>query len=68
MKIMVIAATVISIIPIFIALFMPVFHLGDKQNAVDNSDLGGETDAVEFNEKKDFGGDNGVSHEVTEAR
>ncbi|EMD31052.1 hypothetical protein CERSUDRAFT_163556 [Gelatoporia subvermispora B] len=42
MKTMVIAATVISIVPIILALFMPNWYLGDKQNAVDAADLTGE--------------------------
>ncbi|OCH87436.1 drug:h+ antiporter [Obba rivulosa] len=42
MKIMVITATVISVVPIVLALFMPNWYLGDKQNAVDSADLTGE--------------------------
>ncbi|KAK7689671.1 hypothetical protein QCA50_007466 [Cerrena zonata] len=43
MKIMIIAATALSVIPIFLALLMPNWYLGDKQNAVDDADLTGET-------------------------
>lgn len=42
MKIMVTVATILSVIPIFIALFMPNWYLGDKQNAVENVNLAGE--------------------------
>ncbi|KZP28418.1 MFS general substrate transporter [Athelia psychrophila] len=41
MKIMVILATCVSVIPICFALIMPNWYLGDKQNAVDNADLAG---------------------------
>lgn len=34
MKIMLITATLTSLIPILIALFMPNYYLGDEQNAV----------------------------------
>lgn len=43
MKIMIIAATALSVIPIFLALLMPNWYLGDTQNAVDEADLTGET-------------------------
>ncbi|KAI0781782.1 drug:h+ antiporter [Abortiporus biennis] len=42
MKVMVIAATCLSVVPIILALFMPNWYLGDKQNAVDDADLSGE--------------------------
>lgn len=42
MKILVIAATVLSVIPILLALIMPDWYLGDKQNAVDDANLAGE--------------------------
>ena|ERR1700722_14026628 len=42
MKIMVIAATGLSVIPILLSLMMPDWYLGDGQNAVDNADLAGE--------------------------
>lgn len=42
MKVLVIAATVVAIFPIFFSLMMPNYHLGDKQNAVDDADLTGE--------------------------
>ncbi|KAK0491142.1 drug:h+ antiporter [Armillaria novae-zelandiae] len=44
MKIMLIVATVMSVIPLVISLFMPEWHLGEKQNAVDDEDLAGEVD------------------------
>lgn len=39
---MTIAATVVAVLPPILALFLPDLYLGDKQNAVDDSDLGGE--------------------------
>ncbi|KAJ8689327.1 hypothetical protein PTI98_013359 [Pleurotus ostreatus] len=42
METMLIVATVLSVFPIFIALAMPNWHLGDKQNAVDDKNLAGE--------------------------
>ncbi|KAI6037915.1 major facilitator superfamily domain-containing protein [Pisolithus marmoratus] len=49
MKIMVIAAILASALPLLLALGMPNWYLGDKQNAVDATDLDGrksvETDA-----------------------
>ncbi|KAM5539164.1 hypothetical protein V8D89_007037, partial [Ganoderma adspersum] len=42
MKLMVIAATVLSVVPLVLSLFMPNWYLGDKQNAVDAMDLKGE--------------------------
>jgi len=42
MKIMLIAATVLSIVPPLAAIFMPNYFLGDQQNAVDQADLTGE--------------------------
>ncbi|CAL1710437.1 unnamed protein product [Somion occarium] len=42
MKVMIIAATALSVVPILFALIMPNWYLGDKQNAVDNADLTGE--------------------------
>lgn len=44
MKIMLIVATVMSVIPLVISFFMPDWHLGAKQNAVDQEDLAGEVD------------------------
>ncbi|KAK0230661.1 drug:h+ antiporter [Armillaria fumosa] len=44
MKIMLIVATVMSVIPLAISFFMPDWHLGEKQNAVDEEDLAGEVD------------------------
>lgn len=41
MKIMVIAATVLSVVPVCLALAMPNWYLGDQQNAVDAADLSG---------------------------
>lgn len=44
MKIMVIAATCVSAIPIIVSFTMPNWYLGDKQNAVDTADLAGEVE------------------------
>ena len=45
MKVMVILATMLSVIPVICAFFLPNWYLGDKQNAVDDADsLAGETD------------------------
>lgn len=42
MKIMTIVATIVAIFPPIFALFLPDLYLGDGQNAVDETDLGGE--------------------------
>ncbi|KAH8109673.1 drug:h+ antiporter [Phellopilus nigrolimitatus] len=42
MKVMVITATGLSVVPILLALFMPNWYLGDTQNAVDAAALDGE--------------------------
>lgn len=42
MKIMIIVATVFAVFPLILAFFMPDWHLGDNQNAVENVDLKGE--------------------------
>ena len=42
MKILCIAATCLAVVPILFALIMPNYYLGDKQNAVDQTDLTGE--------------------------
>jgi hypothetical protein len=42
MKVMVVAATALSVIPILVAFTMPNWYLGDTQNAVDKVDLAGE--------------------------
>ncbi|PSS03712.1 hypothetical protein PHLCEN_2v3966 [Hermanssonia centrifuga] len=47
MKILCIAATCISVIPILFSLIMPDWYLGDKQNAVDSTDLAGERSSTE---------------------
>lgn len=59
MKVMVIAATVLSILPVICALFMPDYYLGNTQNAVENIDLTGEqvafandSDSKAINEKR----------------
>ncbi|KAG1727558.1 uncharacterized protein EDB91DRAFT_1253821 [Suillus paluster] len=39
MKIMVVAVTALSMIPVLLALAMPNWHLWDKQNAIDAVDL-----------------------------
>lgn len=43
MKIMVTAATILSVIPVLLALAMPNWYLGDKQNAIDAADLTGRS-------------------------
>lgn len=50
MKILILAATCISVIPILLALTMPNWYLGDKQNAVDDSNLAGERVADDHEE------------------
>ena len=55
MKIMVIAATFASVLPVLLAFFMPNWYLSDKQNAVDEAGLDGEVDGDEFG----FGFDEG---------
>lgn len=40
MKVMVVAATVLSAVPIVASLFMPNWYLGDTQNAVDGANVG----------------------------
>lgn len=42
MKLMLIAATALSVVPLLLAFFVPNWYLGDKQNAVDAMDLKGE--------------------------
>ncbi|KAI0367328.1 drug:h+ antiporter [Pilatotrama ljubarskyi] len=42
MRDMLIAATVLAVVPIFLSLAMPNWYLGDRQNAVDAADLKGE--------------------------
>ena len=42
MKVMLILATALSVIPLVLSVFMPNWYLGDKQNAVDAADLKGE--------------------------
>ncbi|KIK94500.1 hypothetical protein PAXRUDRAFT_33484 [Paxillus rubicundulus Ve08.2h10] len=41
MKIMVLCAVIFSVVPVLLALGMPNWYLGDKQNAVDAADLTG---------------------------
>jgi MFS family permease len=43
MKIMVTVATVLSVVPVLLALAMPNWYLGDRQNAIDAADLTGRT-------------------------
>lgn len=45
MKILIITATCIAVIPFALSFFIPDWHLGDKQNAVDNVDLQREREA-----------------------
>lgn len=41
MKVMILCATGLSVIPVLCAFGMQDWHLGDKQNAVDSADLTG---------------------------
>ncbi|KAG1768050.1 MFS general substrate transporter [Suillus placidus] len=43
MKIMVTAATALSVVPVLLALAMPNWYLGDQQNAIDAADLTGRS-------------------------
>ncbi|KAI9060414.1 drug:h+ antiporter [Trametes sanguinea] len=47
MRDMLIAATVLAVVPMLLSIAMPDWYLGDKQNAVDGVDLRGEADSVE---------------------
>ncbi|KAF8920270.1 hypothetical protein CPB85DRAFT_1429077 [Mucidula mucida] len=51
MKIMLIVATAVSVVPLGISLFMPNWYLGDTQNAVDNEDLAGHATATSDDER-----------------
>ncbi|KAF9046927.1 drug:h+ antiporter [Hymenopellis radicata] len=51
MKIMLIVATVVSVVPLALSFFMPNWYLGDTQNAVDNEDLAGHTTVTADNER-----------------
>ncbi|KAI0329355.1 drug:h+ antiporter [Cubamyces sp. BRFM 1775] len=42
MRVMLIAATVLAVVPMLLSLGMPDWYLGDRQNAVDGVDLKGE--------------------------
>ncbi|KAK0442475.1 drug:h+ antiporter [Desarmillaria tabescens] len=42
MKVMLIIAAVLSVVPVIVAFFMPNWYLGDTQNAVDKEGLAGE--------------------------
>ena len=44
MKVMVIAATLLSVPPVLFSLLMPNWYLGDQQNAVDSTPLEDEED------------------------
>ena len=39
MKVMLILATALSVIPLVLSVFMPNWYLGDQQNAVEEADL-----------------------------
>lgn len=41
MKTMTITATVISVVPLLLSLFMSNYYLGDSQNAIDDANLAG---------------------------
>ena len=42
MKLMLIAATVLAVVPLVLAFWTPNAYLGDQQNAVEATDLKGE--------------------------
>jgi hypothetical protein len=42
MRTLIIVSLVFSIVPTLLALLLPNWYLGDKQNAVDEADLTGE--------------------------
>lgn len=42
MHTMIIIATVVAVVPLIVAFFMPNWYLGDTQNAVDHEDLTGD--------------------------
>ena len=44
---MIIAATVISILPIILALFLPNWYLDNTQNAIDKTNLEGDVETQE---------------------
>lgn len=55
MKIMVTVATVLSVVPVLLALAMPNWYLGDRQNAIDAADLTGRSvveDGIEDEEEE----------------
>lgn len=55
MKIMVTVATVLSVVPVLLALAMPNWYLGDRQNAIDAADLTGRPvveDGIEDEEEE----------------
>lgn len=53
MKIMVTIATVLSVIPVLLALAMPNWYLGDRQNAIDAADLTGRSVLEDDSEDED---------------
>ncbi|KIK37724.1 hypothetical protein CY34DRAFT_15510 [Suillus luteus UH-Slu-Lm8-n1] len=56
MKIMVTVATVLSVVPVLLALAMPNWYLGDRQNAIDAADLTGRSvveDGIEDEEEEE---------------
>lgn len=50
MKILLIVAAVVAVIPIFLSLWMPNYYLGDTQNAVEKKTLSGETASIDSDE------------------
>lgn len=63
MKLMILCAIGLSVIPVFCALGMPDWHLGDNQNAVDSTDLTGQVSTG----REDEGDDDGVGVVVGES-
>ena len=70
MKVMLILATALSVIPLVLSVFMPNWYLGDQQNAVEEADLLGRRSqraslAVERASEDD--GEDGLSRESCES-
>jgi hypothetical protein len=56
MKVMILCAIGLSVIPVLCGFGMPDWHLGDKQNAVDSMDLTGRVSTGEEDDGVDGGG------------
>ncbi|KAH8829259.1 major facilitator superfamily domain-containing protein [Flagelloscypha sp. PMI_526] len=51
MRVLCIAATCIAIVPLLLSFLLPNYRLGDKQNAVDDAGLDGESNSINSTEK-----------------